>query len=70
MDYVSLVRLIVTFETGVNRSTIRVPIRDNSEIEKDETFIAVMSGFHQNAVIQSNIAIVTISDFDGKSIES
>ena len=69
MDYISIART-VTFETGVDRITIRVPIRDDTEIEKDETFTAVLSRFHQNTVIQSDTAIVTITDLDGKNIES
>ena len=69
MDYISIART-VTFETGVDRITIRVPIRDDTEIEKDETFTAVLSRFHQNTVIQSDTAIVTITDLDSKNIES
>ena len=69
VDYISIART-VTFETGVDRITIRVPIRDDTEIEKDETFTAVLTRFHQNTVIQSDTAIVTITDFDSKNIES
>ena len=68
VDYSSLIEM-VTFETGVDRATVSVPISDDSGVEKDETFTAVLSGVH-GTFITRNIAVVTITDLDGKNIES
>ena len=56
----------VTFTAGVTTATVRVQIRDDSQIENEKRFTAVLSGSGPGTVIVNNTAIVTILDLDGK----
>ena len=60
---------MVNFDIKESRVTINIPIRDDSDVEKDEIFTVLLSGFDGNTFIISD-TIVTIIDSDGKTIES
>ena len=58
----------VTFEPGVTSLPVPVTINDDSEIEADEIFTAVLTTSEQDVMIGEDIATVTIIDTDGKNI--
>ena len=66
-DYLSTM-VEVTFEPGVTSLPVPVTINDDSEIEADEIFTAVLTTSEQDVMIGEDIATVTIIDTDGKNL--
>ena len=47
---------------------VSVPILDDSTVESDETFYAVLTSDHPNVVFGEDTATITIIDNDGEAL--
>ena len=56
---------MVTFETGSTRATVSVPITNDSVIENNEMFTALLSSTEADVMTGDGTATITILDNDG-----
>ena len=67
MDY-SPVTIIVTFAPGQTTASLSIPILDDSIVETNELFSALLTTTNPNVTLGTDTATVTIQDNDGEAI--